>query len=589
LGSNLAFADEVVIVSFFAVMLGIGLYYSSRMRNIASYFSGGRRVPWWLSGVSLYMSSFSAFSFVAYSELAYKYGMVAITIWWFMVPCILISAHFFAARWRRAASTSPLEYIETRFNSALRQGLAWLGVPLLVIDDGLKLFALSVLVSVGLGLDLTAAILLSSLVILSYTFLGGLWAVLVTDCVQFVIMLASVIVLIPLTLSRVGGFSGFFTHMPEGFLSPVGGDYTWFYVFAFFVVQVFSYSTKWPYVQRYYSVRSDSDARKVGYLVALLTFIGPVIYFFPAMAAKQFLPSIENTKEVYAILCRALLPVGMMGMLIAAMFSATMSTLSGDYNAMAAVITKDIYERLFARRASQRALVLAGRLVTALVGIIAMGIGLTIAGIAGTRDLFMYIATLLSVLVPPTSIPMMFGLVSKKISAAGGFAGFVAGSAAGIVAFVLSLIGSSESARQVTGMAGSLRWAAKLSDVRYMTWVTTIPTVVVMFLFTALRPATPEQRERIKRFLGGIGSKQEDHGIAAKATPETSPLPVIGVSIGIIGLVTAVAVLMTAPIRTAMITAIVGLSMSGLGAACLFWPRLKHKSSRKEVGSNNAH
>lgn len=560
--TGLGLADNIVVAGFFVVMLSIGIYYSRQMRDLKTYFSGGREVPWWLSGVSLYMSSFSAFTFVAYSELAYKYGMLAVTIWWFMVPCILISAQFFAARWRRTASTSPLEFIETRYGFALRQGLAWLGVPLITIDDGLKLFALGTLVSISFGFDLKLAILLSAGILLIYTFLGGLWAVLVTDFVQFVVLLAAITVLLPLALARMGGIGGFVTHSPPGFLRPIGGTYTWAYVMAFFLVQVFAYSTRWSYVQRYYSVKSDSDARKVGYLVALLTFVGPVLFFLPAMAARIFLPSVADTRNVYALLCKALLPVGMMGMLIAAMFSSTMSALSGDFNAVAAVITKDIYERLFARDKSARSMVTAGRIATLLAGMIALTVSFFVIVTGGKNDLFVYMAGLLSVLVPPTAIPMMFGLVSRKISAAGGMAGFLAGSIAGIAAFAFSF------------MPG----ASALRDVRYVAWITTIPTLSAMLAFSFLRPSAPEQQEQIDRFLDGLHPTRV--GVSAVATEPGSVLsaaPIIGASIGSLGLLVALVVLFAVPSGEKLVSLTVGLTMLCLGGMFLHWGRADAK------------
>jgi len=359
---ELATADYAILVGFFAVMLAVGFYFSTRMRDLQDYFSGGRRVPWWLSGISLYMSSFSTFLFVAYSALAYQYGWVAVTACWTAAPAMLISAYFFAPRWRRATSTSPLEYIEERYGSALRQWLAWLGVPMTVIDDGLKLFAIGTLISSGLGIEkltvagfemegLNASILMSGVIMLAYTFMGGLWAVLITDCVQFVVMIVAVIALIPLALARVGGIDSFLAGLPEGFFHLTSPKYNTVYLTAFLVIMVFSYCTRWSFVQRYYSVGSDREARKVGYLVTVLAIVGPPLLFFPAMAATIFLPGVENPNEVYMLVCKSLLPVGMIGMMIAAMFSATLSMLSSDYNAVAAVLTNDVYRPLIAPRA----------------------------------------------------------------------------------------------------------------------------------------------------------------------------------------------------------------------------------------------
>ncbi len=94
-------SDYFILVGYFVLMIGIGAYFYRYMKGMKDYFSGNNKIPWWLSGISLYMSGFSAFGFIAYSELAFKYGLVAISIWWFGVPVLILSMLLFARKWRR--------------------------------------------------------------------------------------------------------------------------------------------------------------------------------------------------------------------------------------------------------------------------------------------------------------------------------------------------------------------------------------------------------------------------------------------------------------------------------------------------------
>ncbi|GMV92548.1 MAG: sodium-coupled permease [Candidatus Hydrogenedentota bacterium] len=552
--NSFAAADYAILTGFFVVMLAIGLYYANRMKDLKDFFSGGRQVPWWVSGISLYMTTFSAFTFVAYSALAYQHGFVAITIWWFSVPSCLFSAYFLAARWRRAATTSPLEYIETRFGPALRQGFSWIGLPLIVIDDGLKLFVIGKMVTVSLGLQydysLHLAIAACGAIILVYTFLGGLWAVMITDVIQFVIVAVAVIVLVPLALGRVGGLSGFFEGLPEGFSTPTGGSYTWPWLIAFGVVLLLTYATKWPYVQRYYSVASDRDARKVGYLVAALMFFGPPLLFLPAMAARIFMPDITNYNDVYPLLCRELLPVGMLGVIIAAMFSATMSMLSSDYNAGASVITNDIVKRFFGKSFSDRALVLTGRVSTFLIGGLALGIALILASAQDKEDLVNYMAQLFGVLMPPVAIPMMAGLLTRKASNAGAMAAFITGTAFGVAAYV----------------AGGNEDLSYLRSVTYLTWITAVPTTIVLVVVSTLAPNSPERRERIAQFLSGLTARD----LSAKADLDEGgdaslAVRVIGLASAALGAIMIAAVLLTASARDGWISIAVGIFLLALG------------------------
>lgn len=551
-------ADYVIVAGYFVVMLGIGVFFSGRMHTLRDFFGGGSEVPWWVSGVSLYMTSFSAFSFVSYSAMAYKEGFVAITIWWLTAGCAMISAVFFAARWRRAAITSPVAFVERRYSGALRQCFAWSGVPLLVIDDALKLYVIGTMVCEVLQLGgtnaLAASIIVCGAIMLVYTFLGGLWAVMITDFVQFVVMGVAVLVLLPLVLIRVGGAGALIEGLPAEMWRPVSPNYPWTWVLPFFMVMTFSYSVKWPLVQRYYAVKTDSDARKVGYLVAALTVISMPLIFLPAMAARLFLVDIAPN-SVYATLCRDLLPVGMVGMVVAAMFSATMSTLSGDYNAAAAVITKDIYQRLFARHESSRYPVLVGRLATLLVGLLAMGIALVLVGYPGERRLVDIMAGVFSVLLPPVALPMMFGLLTRRVSNAGALGGFLAGAAFGITAYALSFLPE----------------FAYLASQAYMPWITTTPTLTVMVLLSHLAPDGAQARVRIDQFLGGMKGKGESDVSGVREGEEFSrglgavALEVIGWASGAMGALMAVAVVLTCNVNAGWLSLITGTLLAGAG------------------------
>ncbi len=559
--SNLAVADYTVIAGFFVVMLAIGIYFYGRMRNLQDYFSGSRQVPWWLSGISFYMSSFSAFTFIAYSELAYKYGWVAVTAYWVTIPASLISAYFFASRWRRAAVTSPLEYIEERYGPALRQWLAWLGIPVKVIDDGLKLFAIGTLVSSGMGFPLEYAVFISGIIVLLYTFMGGLWAVLVTDFVQFIVMLIAVLVLLPLAFQKVGGFETFVGQAPEGFFAITADKYTWSYLFTFFVIITLNYCTSWSLVQRYYSVNSDKNARKVGYMVAIMNVLAPPILFAPAMAARVFMPEVENTTEVYALLCRTLLPIGMMGMIIAAMFSATLSMLSSDYNAVASVLTNDVYKRLIAPQASDRSLVYSARFITLLIGLISLGIALLVN--QGESDLFQLMVKVFSLFLPPIALPMLAGLISRRVSNAGGLTGLILGMSVGLTAFWIGA------------------YYPILRKEQYITAITFLTTLLGMGVGTLFFPTPLGEKKNIENFYQRVISPEAD--LKREEVSRESiftPLPVIGLSLLGLGLLLIVVVLFAAPLAEAGLSLGVGFGMVVIGGLFLFGAR---RTKRKDM------
>jgi len=499
---SLNIADYLVIVAFFAVMIGVGVYYSRKSRSSDQFFGNDKSVSWWLSGVSFYMNSFSALAFVMYSALAYRYGWVPVTISWLSVVSILFAAFFLAVRWRRAAEGSPIDFIAKRFTPKMCSFLAWIGLPMQFLDNALKLLAIGTVVGVGLGFPLFWAICISGFIIIVYTFLGGLKAALVCDLIQFFIILAVVIALPIFCLRELSqldpngaglmhGFSVFMDKAPkmtENIFSFTNGMYDWMYMFIALLLVTMTTCTNWPLIQRFASTRSDKDAKKMSYLVAALLFVGPPLFFFPAMAAKVFLTEPippEQLNSVYAVLCRKVLPAGMIGMVISAMFSATMSSLAGNFNAIASVITNEIYLKID-RMASAARRMIAARVATAFVGVVVIALTFVMQYAQGAKDLFDLSNNIFGVFLPPISIPMMAGVIFRSLSKRSGLTGLLGGITVGLSAFV----------------AGA--WYPFLRETIPMTWITTLSTMVLLVIGSFVFPDTKEESEKVEEFFKKI-------------------------------------------------------------------------------------
>ncbi len=520
--------DYFILVGYFALMMGVGIFFYRYMKGLKDYFSGGNRIPWWLSGISFYMASFSAFAFVSYSAMAYQFGLVGVTIFWITLSGTLASVLFFARRWRRARIDSPVEYLETRYNPAIRQLFAWQGLPVRIIDDSLKLVSIGVMVSQAFNLPIVPSMIGSGLIMMVYTILGGLWAVAVTDFIQFIIMTTAVIALVPLSLRKVGGLGPFFSNAPEGFFHFTSTEYNWFYIVVAILLYIMAYSSvNWSLIQKYYCVPREKDTTKVGCLVIILQIIGPPLILLPALAARQYMPELieqGNERAVFPLLCLKLLPAGMVGLVVAAMFSATLSTLGGDFNVIASVLTNDVYRRLIRPQASQKECVMVGRLLTLLVGLMVLGLALLLSEATGeglVRNMF----KLFGIATAPVAIPMLLGLLTRKITTAGSLAGFLSGIAAGLLIFMLC--------PDQTTLAG---WIVKQESLLLLG--TTFTTLVVSLSVSLLRPARPDEATRVAGFMKKletpIGQLPEDNETGGTAA--ISPFKIAGICILIIGL-----------------------------------------------------
>ncbi len=529
---QLATPDYLILAGYFTLMLGVGVFFSRYMRSIKDYFSGGNRIPWWLSGVSFYMASFSAFGFVSYSALAYLYGWVAVTIFWICAAGTITSVIFFSRKWRRARIDSPVEYLETRYSPAVRQIFAWQGLPVRLFDDTFKLIAIGVFVSKAFNVEMVPAMVCSGGVMLAYTLMGGLWAVAITDFIQFIIMAMAVIALVPLALHEVGGFTQFVANSPEGFFRLTSPDFNLVYILSAILLYMLAYSSvNWALIQRFYCVPTERDTVKTGLLVIVLQLIGPPLILLPAMAARQFLPGIEESAQVYPRLCLHLLPAGMAGLVVAAMFSSTLSTLSGDYNVCSSVLTNDIYRRVIRPNRPAREYVLVGRLMTLLVGGAVIALAVLLKGMTGeglVRNMF----KLFGIATAPVAIPMALGLLTGKVTNRGALAGFFCGITAGIAIFIGFHVSGTDELR----FAGTI-WKVENILLAATTLVSLAATVVVSLSHTPREVERRKARAFMQRLETPIGEAPEDR------MPEEisgqrpfSAFKIVGVCILLIGL-----------------------------------------------------
>jgi Na+/proline symporter len=234
----------------------------------------------------------------------------------------------------------------------------------------------------------------------------------------------------------------------------------------------------------------------------------------------------NSPQYTYAALTLRFLPAGLMGLMIASMFSATMSTLSSDYNVMASVITEDIYRRLFNKNASQRQLVIVGRLATLFIGALTIAIGIILITSA-QRGLFEVMVTVFGLFVGPMLIPMLLGLLIPRITWRGAAAGIVAGFASGLSFYLYK------------NYVLAIRPGIDANWLRYDFEAITILanfsiTIGAMLLVTALEKATTEDRAKIKQFFTRLATPIDPGQTHAEVTGESfSPFYIIGlVTIG---------------------------------------------------------
>jgi len=436
--------DYAVIAAYMALMLAIGFYSARFNRGASDYFKGGNRIPWLVAGLSCFMSGFSAWTFTGAAGLAYQHGVLTILLYIGNASTFLLGYYVFAARWRRARISTVMEYLVERFDERTRQAFSWSAVIFHLFTGASMLYGIGLFVASTCGLPLAWTIFGCGAVILGYCVVGGLWAVVITDFLQAVILMPFTLVLFFASLTRVGGVSGLLAGLPPEMKSFAHPSLGWSYVLAWTVMVSFGYNTA-AMAQRYFSVDDERSARKVALLCCGLFVVGAFIWFVPPMAMRVLYPDLHalrpglaNPHEAsYAMAALTLLPNGLVGIMLAAMFSASMASLSGLFNVHSAIITKDIYQALFNRQASDRQMMIVGWIATFAVG--ASITGLAIAMAARGASIFQVMLTFNTVMSLAYGPPALLGLVAKRTPSWSGMASFVVGLVLGCYgAFVAS-------------------------------------------------------------------------------------------------------------------------------------------------------
>lgn len=455
--------DLVVLVCYLACLLFLGAILERFIKKPEDMFAAGGKSPWWLSGISAYMTMFSSGTFVVWGGIAYLGGMVAVSICATLGVSALIAGMTVAAKWKETGALSAADFIRRRYGDGAVHTYTWLGMIVRVFGSAVALYSIAVIVCAliriplagtdsPLGLKLInlfrdgatgcfsvpAAIVLIGIVILVIS--GNLWAVLITDGLQFLVLSASVIMVVPLLLNQdaVGGISGFLDaarqtpslfvrdgavqHLPgQTLLSPASGPFTWLFLAGWTVIHSFKIGGEWAFVQRFVCVPTKSDARKTGFLFGALYLASPLIWMLPPMVYRIMQPVTPEmtapqvaamAEKAYMLACASVLPPGLVGLLLAAMLSATVSMVDSEVNVYAGAVTRDIYAKLSGRESDEKHLLKAGYFFTVLIGVAVIAVAVGIPYMGGAQNV---ILTITGLFVGPLVLPTIWALFSKNI------------------------------------------------------------------------------------------------------------------------------------------------------------------------------
>jgi SSS family transporter len=417
--------DFYTIIVYVLGMFAIAFISAKRTTNQKDMFVAGRQAPWWAAGISSFMTMFSAGTFVVWGGIAYKMGLVAVVINMGYGVASLLAGYFVAGKWNQLGVTSPAEYINLRFGKIGLHFYTWTLMLKKMIAVAVSFYALAIILVALIPLDqgnffrnpatgnlsLTWAVIFFGSIVVIYTMIGGLWAVLMTDVVQFILLVLVVLLVVILMIANVDDFGELMLNLPENFFSPTSSDYGWLFLCGWVTIHFFICGAEWAFVQRFLSVKSPTDAKKSAYIFGIMYLVSPILWFLPPLIYRGITPD-ANPEQAYILAAKSVLPFGVLGLMFAAMFSATASFASGQLNVFAGVLTTDFYRPLMNPKASGRVLVYVGRILTAILGLVLIILALLIPRMGGAEKV---IISINSLLVLPLLAPTLWGMFSRRI------------------------------------------------------------------------------------------------------------------------------------------------------------------------------
>jgi len=388
--------DWFVIAAYLFSMLGVGLYFYTRhaQDSKSSFFLGGRSIPFWAAGISLYASNASSISYIAVPAKAFA------TNWQYLMSnLIVVLGLMFVAVWivpllRRLDLMSIFQYLETRFHPSIRV----LSSALFIVFQlggrmTIILFLPSLAISTVTGIDVVYSILIMGGITIIYTVLGGMKAVIWTDVMQLFVMFGGTIfAIIFVMLMLDGGVSTFFeTAMAEDKMKLVDWSFdlteatVWGFVFLVIFDTVLTFPKDQVLMQRILSTESAKAAGRSVWTFAAIVIPGSVMFYLIGTALYVFYQSFPERMDpslsidaTFPLFIAAELPIGVTGLIIAGIFAASMSTLSSILNSVATLATVDFYEKIV-ENTDQKTSVRFAEIVTVIAGLIGIGLAVLLS------------------------------------------------------------------------------------------------------------------------------------------------------------------------------------------------------------------
>jgi len=435
----MAIIDGIIVIFYFAIIFGVGFHFSRNQKTTEDYFLAGRNVPGWVVAFAIVGTMISSTTFIGHPGNVYARDMWNLPSF-LMLPFVLI---FISRRvvvfYRRTIRMSVYDYLEKRFSYPARAYGAAAFIVSRVVDMSATLYFLAIPVSFLTGIDVWWVILLVGVATLIVTLIGGIAAVVYSDILQGALLIVGGLVCVGIALLKpTGGAMDVLRTAWEGGKFGLGTqtfswfhDNIWFYIVGGGIWAVQRYALDQHIVQKYLVAKTDQQAQRSAYWGAfaclgvwgMFFLFGACLWAFYQLTGAPLPAEVAAVKDnIVPYFIKTQLPVGVIGLVIAALIAAAMSSLDSDLNSMATVIVDDYFTRLRPKSSDARRL-WVGRVTVGVLGVLSIVFSQLWIGVGTAME---FAVQLFSVATAGMLGLFALGALSKRATAQGAFVGIAA-------------------------------------------------------------------------------------------------------------------------------------------------------------------
>ena len=380
--SRFGLINYITLGAYLLLIVWMGWYFSKRNKNTDDYFLAGKRVPWWAAGLSIYATLLSAITYLSQPALAFSFDWQAYLGYFTIALMAPVVIYFYLPYYRQLNITTAYEFLEQRFNLATRLFGSSSFMLFQFARMGIVVYLPALAISTVIGIDIYLSIVLMGLLAIIYTVLGGIEAVIWTDVLQVGVLLVGLLIGIIYITLEINDFSYLMSSaLMDEKLTMIDWRWsstevvTWSLFLGSFALNIAPYTTDQAVVQRYLTTATQKEAAKSIWLGSLMAIpagilifgMGTLLYVFYKEHPEMLAIGMENDR-IFPLFIATQLPAGIAGLVIAGIFSATMSSLDSSMHSVSTVFTVDFYKR-FNPKTPENSCMLVAKRTTVFAGI----------------------------------------------------------------------------------------------------------------------------------------------------------------------------------------------------------------------------